>query len=253
MHPRNSMRTEQHTGVVNRTTTVLLMLTLGSLGASPQIAPAPVEKAPAWRTRPPESTSSGVDNRSSAEIDIADRYFDQWTGATDPLDGPQHTATYHSSFHKEVDEDFPSKYRDEVVIAHFSTWVPHLSGSHRSIYTTVNLQIDRVISDKDGHLKEGSVVPLLVPGGTLTIPGTQRVISTAIRGDDFPLEPNTQYLVFLGYRPLVLPFYEYVKAWKIDAGVLAPVSRFDAFRVSQGRSAHNGVFLESAIRELSSR
>jgi hypothetical protein len=92
---------------------------------------------------------------------------------------------------------------------------------------------------------------LVIPGGTVLAPGTQQVISHFIRAGDFPLEPNTEYLIFLHQEPS-LPFYQYVKAWKVDRGILEPVDKFDAFRISQGRSTYGGKSLESAISELNS-
>ncbi len=212
------------------------------------------DRVPSWRLQPPaDPPSPTADTRTPAEINIEDNYFDSWTGAPDPLDGPpvQRPGTVGRSGDGGLDEDFPTRSRDEVVVAHFSTWLSHLSSSHRTIYTTVYLQVDRVVSDKGGHLVAGSVTPLLIPGGTILAPGTQKVISHFLRAVDFPLEPNTEYLIFLGQEPS-LPFYQYAKAWKVDKGILEPVNKYDAFRVAQGRSTHSGMSLESAINELNS-
>jgi hypothetical protein len=94
-------------------------------------------------------------------------------------------------------------------------------------------------------------LPFIVWGGTVLAPGTQKPLSYFIRADDFPLEPNTKYLLFLT-RNAKLPFYEYLKAWNVDTGVLEPVTKFDTYRISQGRSPHAGRSLDSAIDELTS-
>ncbi len=191
------------------------------------------------------STSSAVDTRTPAEIHAEDNYFDTHYGASDPLDGPQRFWSGMSG-HGYRDEDFPSDARDEVFVAHFSTWAAHLSESRLSIYTTINLQIDRVVVDKDRKFKQGSDIPLIVPGGTILAPWTQKAFSYFIRADDFTLLPNTEYLIFLSRQPQ-LQFYNYIKAWKVDKGILEPAIRFDTFRMSQGRSTYGGKSLESAI------
>jgi hypothetical protein len=115
----------------------------------------------------------------------------------------------------------------------------------------INLQIDHIVADKGAHMTEGPVIPLIIPGGTVTVSGplTQPVLRYFIRGRDFPLYPNIKYLIFLNHQS-TLPFYEYVKAWNVDKGVLEPATQFDAYRISQGRSSHAGKSLESAIGEL---
>lgn len=212
------------------------------------------DRVPSWRFQPPaDPPSPTADTRTPAEISIEDNYFDSWSEASDPLDGPpvQRPGTVVGSSPGGLDQDFPIWSRDEVVVAHFSTWLSHLSSSHRAVYTTVYLQVDRVVSDKSGQLVAGSVTPLLIPGGIILAPGTQKVISHLLRAGDFPLEPNTEYLIFLNQEPS-LPFYQYAKAWKVDKGILEPVNKYDAFRVAQGRSTHSGMSLESAINELNS-
>lgn len=245
----SSLLKNMFTGCFMRTAVILLILIPFSLNVRSQGISNSEDKAPSWRYQPPAATASPtVDTRTPAEISFEDKYFDTYTGAADPLDGPQHRITGLSG-HGVFDEDFPASFRDEVFVAHFSTWVSHLSSSRRSIYTTINLQVDRVVSDKDGHMSEGSVIPFIIPGGTALAPGTQKVLSYFIRAGDFPLEPDTEYLIFLDRQPQ-LPFYEYVKAWRVEKGVLEPVTKFDSFRISQGRSTHGGTTLESAIREL---
>jgi hypothetical protein len=238
----------------------------GSLNSRSQTAPAapPSEEdnPPAWRLKPPDPQVA--DPRSPAELSSLGEYFDFGAGASDPLDGPPSGMTHYSSAYQESDYgDFPVD-RDEVVVAHFSTWTSRLSDSHLSIYTTVNLQIDRVVTDKSGTLAGGLTIPLSIPGGTIRLPGTERTISHFVRLRDFPLEPNTKYLIFLSYRPMEGPlqagvrpiplfyFFEYVKAWKVDQDVLTPLTRFDRARASQGKPSHVRASLESAISELTS-
>jgi hypothetical protein len=210
------------------------------------------DQAPAWRFQLPAAGSPSEDRRTPKDIKIEDDYFDSHCGASDPIGGPQRMVGGHSG-HASFDEDFPVRFRDEVVVAHFTTWSTHLSSSRHSIYTIVNLQIDRIVADKDGHKTEGSVISLAVPGGTVLDPApiTRPVLSYCIQGKDFPLEPNIKYLIFLNHQP-TLPFYVYMKAWNVDKGALEPTTAFDAYRISQGRSSHAGKSLKSAINELSS-
>ncbi len=206
------------------------------------------EKAPAWRYQVPASPM--VDTRTTAEISAEDKYSDTCCGASDPLDGPQRMGIGRSG-PAEFYEEFPARFRDEVVVAHFSTWTDHLSTSRCSIYTVVNLQIDRVVIDKVGELKAGETLPIFVPGGTVLAPTTGKVISYFIRADDFPLEPNTEYLIFLNRQP-PYPSYQYMKAWNVSKGVLEPTTSVDLSRVTHGLSTHNGESLEDAIHDLTS-
>jgi len=207
------------------------------------------DQAPVWRFQVPAVRSSNEDTRTPTEIKTEDDYFDSCCGASEPIGDPPRMGVGRSG-HGVIDEDFPSRFRNEVVVAHFTTWTPHLSRSRRSIYTIINFQIDRIVADKGGHMTEGSLIPLAVPGGTvLAIP--RPVLTFGIRGTDFPLEPNIKYLVFLTPQS-ALPFYMYVKAWSVDKGTLEPTTAFDTYRISQGRSSHAGKSLESAIGELTS-
>ena len=117
------------------------------------------DRVPSWRFQPPaDPPSPTADTRTPAEISIEDNYFDSWTGAPDPLDGPpvQRPGTVVGSSPGGLDQDFPIWSRDEVVVAHFSTWLSHLSSSHRAVYTTVYLQVDRVVSDNSRWNHSGS-------------------------------------------------------------------------------------------------
>ena len=228
----------------------LISLAAYSLSARTQSTYQP-EKAPSWRYKVPASPA--VDTRTAAEMRADDQYFDTYFGSPDPLDGPQTYRTGRSG-PGVVNEDFPTLLRDEVVVAHFSTWSTHLTSSRHSIYTIVNLQIDRVVTDKDGKLKAGETLHLLIPGGTVRIPRTGKIVSyflSYVWADYFPLEPNTKYLIFLAHDP-PHPSYQYVKAWNVDKGILRPVSETDKYRASRELSTHNGESLEDAIRELTS-
>jgi hypothetical protein len=209
--------------------------------------------APSWRYQPPSSgTSSSADTRSPEQKEDADKYFDSIAGSADPLDGPQRFIRGGGSRVYKRDEDFPSLALDEVVVGHFSTWNSYISSSKHSIYTVVNLHIDRVVSSKSGLLYGGPEVPVYITGGTIVLPKSGKVYSYWIRSrDEFPLEPNIEYLIFLD-RGNPASFYQYVKAWQIDSGVLRPVTERDRYAVSLKRSTHNGMTMESAIEELRS-
>lgn len=227
-------------------------LILGGRCSLSQSTPRNDDLPPAWRYQlPPAAGSANEDTRTPAEKEAEDDYFDSHFGVPDPLDGPQRGWAVGHSGPAVFDEDFPARFRDEIVVAHFTTWSTHLSSSHRSIYTIVNLQVDRVVADKSGHVTEGAVIPLAVPGGRARTLGGG-VLTQFVSGRYFPLEPNIKYLIFLNTQP-GLPFYWYVKAWNVDKGVLEPVTQFDAYRISQGHSSHAGRSLESAVGELSSR
>jgi len=204
------------------------------------------DQAPAWRFQLAAPGAPIEDKRTPAEIKIEDNFFDSNYGASDPIDGPQRMGTGRSG-PASFDEDFPARVRDEVIVAHFTTWFAYLSSSHRSIYTVLNLQIDRIVADKGGHMTERSVIPFVIPGGRVVSFAGQQ-LTYGIRGVDFPLEPNKEYLIFL-FQPSP-SFYMYLKAWNVDKGVLEPTTAFDSYRISQGRSSHAGKYLESAISEL---
>lgn len=235
---------------IHRTLFLLLTIVLSLSLQSQQ--PTASEKAPAWRYQPQATNST--DTRTPADIAIEDAAYDFGFGGSGPIDKPQ-TERRYSSAHADVDSgDFPTHSSTEAVVAaHFTSWTVHLSKSHRSVYTIINLEIDRVISDADGHLSKGSTIPLGIPGGTVILPGTGQVVSYEIARHNFPCEPKTQYLMFLSYRPQSLPFYEFAKVWKIDNGVLSPTSHFDIDRASRGEKSHAGTSLDSAIREITSR
>lgn len=245
MFPRERARDAKSTG---KYIAIFLMgLAACSLSARPQSTYKP-EKAPSWRYKVPASPT--VDARTPSQVSADDQYFDTYFGAPDPLDGPQHMGAGMSA-PGVFNEDFPARYRNEIVVAHFSTWSTYLTRSQHSVYTIVHLQIDRVVTDKDGKLKAGETIPLFVPGGTVRGPNTGKTISYLIRADDFPLEPNAEYLIFLGHPPQY-PSYNYVKAWKVENGVLRPATSLDAYRASHGLSTHNGDSLEDAIHGLTS-
>jgi outer membrane cobalamin receptor len=207
------------------------------------------EKAPAWRYE--LQAIDSTDTRTPPDIETIDNAFDFGFGAAAPLDLPQ-TETHYSSARADIDSgDFPPHDLTElIVVAHFTSWTVHLSGSHRSVYTIVNLQIDSIVAGTDPHLLAGSTIPLGIPGGTVTLPGTGTVISYEIARHSFPCEPNTQYLMFLRDRPASLPYYEFAKAWKIDNEVISPTSHFDIDRASRGEKSHAGTSLASAINEI---
>jgi hypothetical protein len=222
-----------------------LILALCTLEADPQTPPPP-----SWRSQAPNpSLLQQPDTRTVADANYEDTYFDSHAGAADPLDGPQSMEAMMSA-HGESQEDFPANARDEVFVAHFSNWASYLSHSRRSIYTIVNLIVDRVVTDKDGHITPGYTIPLAIPGGTVIAPGTQKVLSYFVRFGDFPLEPNTKYLVFLTHRNR--PFFEYSQAWNVDKGVLEPVTPYQAYKVSHGIAPHAMGNLENAVRDLTS-
>jgi hypothetical protein len=198
--------------------------------AWPQTTTAPVTKAPAWRYRPYDpKVLPSIDSRSAADIALGDEYFDQWIGAFDPLDGPKQRYTRGMSGHGEGGaEDFPNAYKGEVVVAHFTRWESRFTGTHRSIYTIVHLQVDRVVASKTGKLTVNSTVPLFIMGGTVlkspaTDPGSSQTISYFMSKSDFPLEPNTEYLIFLSYEGR-LKIFQYIKAWRIVNNLLEPVT-----------------------------
>jgi hypothetical protein len=229
---------------------ILTTLLVPTVKGHPQVE-SRGDSPPAWRLQTPALSMQAIDDtRSPGEIRIEDEYFDFSIGAGDPLDGPQTRSTYSSAYVDGDLGDFPPDDRGEIVVGHFSTWISHLSSSHLSIYTTVNLHVDRVVNDKNGELTNGCVVPLIIPGGTVRLGNTQRVISAFVRRRDFPLDPNQSYLLFLSYRPKQLPFYEYVKAWGIEKDALVPIAHFDIDRASQGKQTHSGIPLGTAIQEL---
>lgn len=215
-------------------------------------SPATEGKPLAWRYQPPTEDAT-ADIRSPKVIETEDQFFDNWYGSTSALEGTQIGSRYSSAVAEKDDGEFPVASANVVVVGHFSTWASYLSKSHRSIYTIVNFVVDRIALDKIGQLTPGSTIPLGIPGGTIRLPGTDRVITDHIRPFSFPCEPNTEYLLFLSYNPSYLPFYEYAKAWKVDGGKLIPVSRFDIQRAARGELSHQGTSLDSAIQEILSR
>jgi hypothetical protein len=124
---------KMHMTTPMRITVFLLAVLPFSLHTRAQEVPKNDDQAPAWRFQLPIAGSSSEDTRTPADIKTEDDYFDSCCGASDPLDGPQR-AGIGVSGHASFDEDFPSRFRDEIVVAHFTTWTTHLSSSRHSIY-----------------------------------------------------------------------------------------------------------------------
>jgi hypothetical protein len=229
-------------GAFMQKSAIILLCAAYSITATPK-----TPHVPSWRLEAPNRVVPlPPDPRDPANIEAEDAYFDRWAGAADPLDGPQSIGS-GSSGPGEVREDFPAVH-EEVFVAHFSNWRSYLSQSRRSIYTIVNLVIDRVVSDKGGHITSGSTVSLAIPGGTVLAPTTEKTLSYFVRYGDFPLEPNTKYLIFLSSSNR--PFFEYVQAWNVDKGVLEPITPYQSYRVSHGLASHGLENLEDAARDL---
>lgn len=233
---------------------LVLSVIVASLAFGSRMSPArdnTHEKGPAWRYQLPAPSLS--DSRDRSESDEEDAYFDKWFGSASPLESPQ-VGQQYSSASAELDSgDFPLNSSNVIVVAHFNTWNSYLSSSHRSVYTIVNLQIDRVIADKTATLAPGEIVQLAIPGGTVSVSDKGKTLSWGIRAFAFPCEPGPEYLMFLSYRPKQVTFLEYEKAWLVDHGTLQPVSRFDIDRHLKGEPSHAGSSLESAIQEIQSR
>ena len=227
---------------------LIASLQLGSRSSREQTA----KKAPdayAWLRVPVKVTAEPTDSVRQALLAARGAWFDQ-LGSPTPLDKPS-GMSYGMSAGGEVQEEFPTTKADAVVTATFASYVPHLTPSKRSVYTEIKMHCDSVAFVKAGPIKAGDPFTVLMLGGTLVLPGSDRAISYGIERSAYAVSPGNQYLLFLRYNPAG-SFYEIYKFWLIQDQKLVPSSVFDKRRAEQNISTHAGQPMDKALGEAKS-
>ncbi|QHN02772.1 hypothetical protein FTO74_04840 [Granulicella sp. WH15] len=153
----------------------------------------------------------------------------------------------------EETEEFPQSSVDMIVDATFVSYIPYLSPSKRSIYTDVSMQCHSAIPlHGTPGISNGQHIDLLIPGGTIVLPGKDIAITYDVSKAKFGIEPGSRYLLFLRYVPGG-NFYTLRKSWLISEGRLVANSIPDSRNVEHSRSLHNNMTIDAAMEEIRSR
>ena len=235
-------------------TVFCLATSLVSSAQSPTSSP----QSPTYEERTKQATAwqrvavRPVTGPSTSDIQAADAYFDQVIGNNEPIDEP-HKERYYQGRSEGVPTilEFPSSYASAVIVGQFSTYKTHISGSHRSIYTELDIKPASVV--KPGATTDG-IYRVFIEGGTVLLPNASgvpgtRAVSYGIPRNPYSLMPDTQYLLFLRYEPNG-HFYTVLRSWRVANGKLEPNNLADDRSAAAGHSLHTQMSIENASQEI---
>lgn len=137
-----------------------------------------------------------------------------------------------------------------MAVVTFERFHPHLSPTHRSIYTELDLRSEQLLKYNRLTVQNGDTLTVILRGGTIALPNG-RVISQAIAHELYTLQPSHRYLVFFRHETPG-DYYTVAKSWELRDGKAQPNSPDDVIRKEKGVTAFAGMseteFLERARR-----
>lgn len=146
--------------------------------------------------------------------------------------------------------DIPKYKKRTIVVATFVDYTSILSASRESIYSEAHLKIERVIDTDNPQLALGSIIDLLIPGGTVKLPSGQ-LLSYATNPRPYVPEPGHKYIFFLHYVSDG-NFYVLKKLIELKDGKAVPSWPSDIQRARANNWRFANKDTDSAVSEIES-
>ena len=243
-----SWSSARSTAAFRRVFVVGLLAFVAGAAASQQAPSIDIQPANAysWQAVPVRLPVNYLESTST--IMARGDFFDKLIGAPGPLDQPSSLSQGHSAG-AEVQEEFPSKAKFTAVDGLFEKSRPYLSPSKRSIYTLVVIRVMRAVGDAGPKVKPGQTLELLIEGGAVVLPGSDKVLTQDLKKSPYGIFPGGRYLLFLRYHDQG-SFYTLRKSWRVKDDKLVANSVPDARKVAKSQSVHSGEEVAKALDEI---
>lgn len=231
---------------------ILVMLLLWSLTALSQTKPentaAPAPNA--WMLTP---TPYLEWNKSvPAGIRAARDQFQDGMAGDEPLTAPHARAPGPGIGDGIPPTDIRPIPERVVLTGRFKRETSVLSGSQRSLYTEVTVQVDKVFENQAGSAAAANRdVTILIAGGTVRL-ASGKTLTYDTDPIPFSLQPDHTYLLVLTYEHTG-DFYVVMEDWDISDGTVRPNTSSGVYRAKHGMSALSGLpveKLDSVLGEL---
>ncbi len=204
----------------------------------------------AWRHAPQIPTSEPTDPHERQVFIKRSLEFDR-TSFNGPLDQPptpgmgtgRSFGDVGSGQHPEI----PFYPHEAIIVGTFTGFQTYITPSHRSIFTVVRVEIDRMILSGNPGDREGKDIALLLNGGTAIFPNGQ-VISSGLypKMANQTIQPGHTYLLVLESNRDLDGFFD-EKAWDLTNGVAQPLDSLDVERMKEGKAKVGGLPKEQAL------
>jgi hypothetical protein len=201
----------------------------------------------------PIDVRTQIDPVSSQDRPSRDAYWDNLIGASAPLSDPSTHA--HPIAIGDADPWAPELGdlgAGVLAIGKFETSRTILSASRRSVYTEIQFRIQRVFGHPDAPVREGQLVDLDRPGGTIIAPWGE-TLSYEIHPEQMGLQPQHAYLIRLGYHTAGNFYsggYKTGELWDLTDGTVKPGNHLQKHRAEHGMSEINGLSVDALIQLL---
>lgn len=191
-----------------------------------------------------------VDTVSPGDRQARDAYWDKLIGSATRLSesGP-HGHPMPIGFPDPSAPELGDLGDGVMVIGTFETYHSVLSASQRSVYTEIGLRILHVFGHPNAPIREGQLIDLDRPGGTIIAPWGE-TLSYEVHPKQMDLQPAHTYLIGLGYDPSGHSYrtgYEAGKLWDLTDGTVKPGNSLQKTRAEQGISEISGLSVTALI------
>jgi hypothetical protein len=206
-----------------------------------------------WRHITQDLTLANSDFADQPSRAARDAFFDKLIGANEPLDRSGNVPQMRSVWERVGPTPEVITSDDAVAVVDFSGFSCIVSGSKRSIYTEVSMTVDDVLKDTTGTLRRQGSISVLLPGGKVKF-ASGKTVAWDINDNDYEMQPNGHYLIFLTYIKAGDFFIE-DKTWRLNNGKAVANTVEDEIRSHQLTSKYSGLsedaFLSSVREQLS--
>ncbi|MBV8553818.1 MAG: hypothetical protein JOY54_21160 [Acidobacteriaceae bacterium] len=210
-----------------------------------------VNSANSWQEEAHRSKAAPNSQRALAIRAARDAYIDKVYGLGVPLEQleEQHLAYRFPNLPLLLgSSEIPAAFRDEsVFVGTFDAFDPVLSKSHQTIYEEIHINVERVLYPEQSDLS-GSMIDILVPGGTVLLNGQTKSYHTAQQ--EYGLSPGHRYVLFVEYIPKG-DFYLLRDSISLDSGTARPNSPAATSAATAGKWAFTGLSEPALLTRLS--
>ncbi len=216
------------------------------------------DPANSWM-RTPVTPGNERDPQPAARM-ARDNYWDNLIGASAPLFEPSAQARQMPiADMKSLPPEVPELGLTRVLmIGKFERYRSFISASARSVYTEIDIRVDRAFAGTGGpYVNENSVVQIERPGGTVNTPWG-KVLSYVIRPSEYDFQPGHTYLVLASYHREG-DFYtvnDKRGRWDLTTGTAIPDTSIEVIRTRKGLSQLSGLTkaqIEDKLEQLVSK
>lgn len=227
-----------------------VLLVLSSLLPAQTSSSAQTSKKPDWTTKVAEVAPDPADVHARAVRKTRSSAFDDRTGTKQPLDADStdNSQSYGMSVYHVKLPPFPISDSQVVLVGQITTFQPFLSNDKATIYTELQLRIERVLRDSEVVLPGLTSITIPQLGGVLHLP-SGKIVRQFVPPDENLLDVGARHLLFLNYDRKH-DWFGIVKAWELQNGRAKAHAQTDVNDAGQGISKYDGMDESVFLQEV---